>query len=177
MSLPPLRIATGAQPIAARGADQFVVHFAPYFILALATVAVAGIGTYAFAAYALAYSCFWIHLVASVRALRRRPGGFVVTPKTGSGRSPMRAALPALCAIAVLGTASLVGLLRARDAAMLNNAAFASLHMCVLATGVGVALWPRPVRVRIGWTSRGIRRAARRGRRAPAGQPEVDRVP
>jgi cellulose synthase (UDP-forming) len=145
MSLPPVRILTGAQPIAVHSADLFLVHFAPYFVLALLTVAVAGAGRYTFAAYALAFSCFWVHVAASARALLRLPGGFVVTPKAGPGRLPLRAASPALCAVAVLGAASLAGLVRSRDAAMLNNVAFASLHMCVLMTGIGAALWPRSV--------------------------------
>jgi cellulose synthase (UDP-forming) len=72
MSLPAVRILTGAQPIAAHGADNFLVHFAPYFVLALTTVAVAGAGTYTFTAYALAFSCFWVHVVASGRAVLRR---------------------------------------------------------------------------------------------------------
>jgi cellulose synthase (UDP-forming) len=56
MSLPVIRIATGEQPIAGAGADQFLIHFAPYFGLALLAVALAGAGTYTWRAFALAFS-------------------------------------------------------------------------------------------------------------------------
>src|SRR5205823_10181965 len=124
MLLPLVRILTGAQPVAASGADQFLLHFAPYFFLALSTVAVAGSGTYTFAGYTLAASSFWIHLVATARALVRRPGRFVVTPKSGTAGWPLRAIWPALLAIVLLSTASVAGLTYSHDAGMLNNVAF-----------------------------------------------------
>src|SRR5207302_5623788 len=62
MSLPVVRILFGLQPLAATTADQFLLHFAPYYCAALATVAVAGYGTYTYGAFALAAASFWIHV-------------------------------------------------------------------------------------------------------------------
>ena len=68
MSLPVIRMLTGAQPVAGATADQFLLHFAPYFGASLVTVVVAGAGAYTFAAFALAAASFWIHIHASLRA-------------------------------------------------------------------------------------------------------------
>ena len=84
LSLPVIRITTGLQPIAGAGADEFLVHFAGYFGLAVLTVAAVGSGSYTFSAYALATSTFWIHVHATCKAVFRRPGRFVVTPKSGT---------------------------------------------------------------------------------------------
>src|SRR5206468_6996402 len=81
MTLPVVRMLTGEQPLAAASADQFLLHFAPYFCFALGAVARAGRGSYTFAAFALAASTWWVHALSSLRALLRRPGRFVVTPK------------------------------------------------------------------------------------------------
>jgi cellulose synthase (UDP-forming) len=140
MSFPVVRILTGAQPLAASGADQFLMHFAPYFALALYMVALMGSGAYTFRAFALQAASFWIHVHASLAVLLRRPGSFKVTPKRGaSGRQP-RAVLPGLAAIAVLVTVAGYGLLRSQDPGTLNNAAFALVHVSVLAAGIGPAL-------------------------------------
>jgi cellulose synthase (UDP-forming) len=140
MSFPVIRIATGAQPLAAAAADQFLLHFAPYFALALYMVALMGSGAYTFRAFALQAASFWIHVHASIAVLARRPGSFKVTPKRGaSGRQP-RAVLPGLAAIAVLVAAAAYGLLRSSDPGTLNNAAFALVHVSVLAAGVAPAL-------------------------------------
>ncbi len=45
MTFPVVRILTGAQPIASASADQFLLHFVPYFAVALGAVAVAGGGS------------------------------------------------------------------------------------------------------------------------------------
>ena len=58
MSLPVVRILTGAQPLAATTADQFLLHFAPYYCAALAAVALAGYSTYTFGAFPLAAGAF-----------------------------------------------------------------------------------------------------------------------
>src|SRR5690606_38145738 len=55
MSLPVIRIVTGAQPVAGASADAFLSHFAPYFGLALLAVAVAGAGTYTWRAFSVAF--------------------------------------------------------------------------------------------------------------------------
>ena len=140
MSLPVIRIVTGAQPLASASADQFLLHFAPYFGMALLSVAVSGRGSYTFDAFALSFANFWIHVLASLATLLRRPGKFVVTPKQGvEGRQPAAVA-PGLVAIVVLVGASVFGLARGVSPAMLNNVAFAMLHVVVLSCGVSHAL-------------------------------------
>lgn len=139
MALPVIRIVFGRQPLAAANADQFLVHFGPYFALALTTVAVAGAGRYTFRAFALAASTFWVHLVATVAVLLRRRGRFVVTPKTAATRRQPGAVWPTLVTMAVLAGAVGYGLTRSRGPAMLNNVAFASVHLVILAIGVSAA--------------------------------------
>lgn len=142
LALPAIRIVTGAQPIAGAGADSFLAHFAPYFGFALATVASVGSGTYTFAAYSLATSTFWVHVHASSRALLRRSGSFVVTPKQGDASRQLRSAAPTAIVVALLTAAAVFGLARSRDPATLNNVAFALLHITVLTHGVWPALAP-----------------------------------
>jgi cellulose synthase (UDP-forming) len=144
MSLPVIRIATGAQPLAAATADQFLLHFAPYYVGALATVALAGYGTYTYQAFALAAGSFWIHVQAAFNSLLRRPARFVVTPKHGTVARQPGAVAPALIAIAILIGAAAYGLSRSHGAATLNNVAFASLHATVLLTAAIPALRLRP---------------------------------
>ena len=140
MLFPVVRITTNAQPVAEVGADQFLLHFAPYFGLALVAVALAGAGSYTWRAFALSFASWWIHVHATLRLLRRRPSRFVVTPKKGAeGRQP-RAVWPSLAAIAVLGAAVVIGLSRDLDAGTLNNVAFAAVHIVVLTAGVRPAL-------------------------------------
>jgi len=142
MALPVVRILTGTQPIAGASADSFLAHFAPYFGLAVATVASVGAGTYTFAAYSLATSTFWIHVHATAKAVFRRPGRFVVTPKEGGTGRQLRPALPALATATVLSGAATWGLLQGRDPATLNNVAFAALHISVLIHGTWPAVFP-----------------------------------
>jgi cellulose synthase (UDP-forming) len=140
MTFPVVRILTGEQPLAAPAADQFLLHFAPYFGLALSMVAMMGSGAYTFRAFALQSASFWIHVHASVLALLRRPGSFKVTPKRGAdGRQP-RAVLPALAAAAVLLGVAVLGLIRHHDPSTMNNVAFACVHLTVLSFGVAPAL-------------------------------------
>lgn len=140
MTLPVVRILTGAQPLAGASADQFLLHFAPYFGMSLLTVAIAGAGTYTFRAFALAAANFWIHCHASLAVLTGRRGRFVVTPKRGDARRQPRAVVPGLVAIAVLFGAATVGLVRSQSPATLNNVAFALLHVSVLGAGIAPAL-------------------------------------
>jgi cellulose synthase (UDP-forming) len=145
MSFPVVRILTGAQPLAATTADQFLVHFAPYFGMALLALTWLGGGAYTFRAFALQAASFWIHVQSSVLALLRRRGRFVVTPKEGAvGRQP-RAVAPALAALAVLTGVAAYGLARGQDPATLNNVAFAALHVCVLLSGALPALRSAPL--------------------------------
>jgi hypothetical protein len=134
-----VRIFTGAQPLAGASADQFLVHFAPYFATALLTVATIGAGCYTYAAFCLATASFGIHVQATLRAVFRRRQRFVVTPKRGSGVRQPRAVLPALVAMGVLFAAVVIGLERSSTPAMLNNVSFAMLHLIVLGTGVAPA--------------------------------------
>jgi cellulose synthase (UDP-forming) len=147
MTFPIVRLLTGAQPLAATSADQFLGHFAPYFGLSLLAVTALGGGAYTFRAFALQTASFWIHVQSSVLALLGRRGGFVVTPKEGIEGPQPRAVAPALAAIAVLLAVTTYGLLRDRDPATLNNVAFAGLHIAVLISGVLPALRRRPLPV------------------------------
>ncbi len=142
MSLPVVRILTGAQPLAGASADQFLVHFAPYFGAALLTVATAGSGSYTFAAFSLAVASFWVHVGTSLATLMGRRSRFVVTPKRGETRRQPRAAAPALLMLALLLAVAVIGVLRDRSPATLNNVAFAMLHVTVLSAGVVHALRP-----------------------------------
>lgn len=147
--LPVVRLTTGAQPIAAQGADQFLVHFAPYFGLSLLTVAVAGAGSYTFRAYATTMATFWLHVRASLAVAVGRTGGFTVTPKGGAGAPQPLAMWPSLVAVVVLVAVAVTGLLREVSASTLNNVAFVALHVAVLLRGSWPALvgaaHPRPV--------------------------------
>jgi len=148
MALPVVRILTGRQPLAAANADQFLVHFGPYFALALSTVAVAGAGKYTFRAFALAAASFWVHIAATFAVLLRRRGRFVVTPKSGTGRRQPLAVWPTLLAIITLSGAAAYGLAHSRGPAMFNNVAFAAVHLCILLVGIAPAF--RRVRVLTG---------------------------
>jgi cellulose synthase (UDP-forming) len=140
MSFPLVRILFGVQPLAHLTAPQFLLHFVPYFVVALSTAALAGAGSYTFTALALAASSFWVFIVASLLTLARRRGSFKVTPKTGANSRQPRAVAPALVAIAVLAAVSVWGLIRSRDSATFNNVAFALFHICILMTGCWPAL-------------------------------------
>jgi cellulose synthase (UDP-forming) len=142
MSMPIVRIATGAQPIAAAGGDAFLAHFAPYFGWALLTVARAGAGTYTFNAFALQTASFWIHIQATLLTLAGRRGRFVVTPKQGERERQLRPIWPALAMLAALSCAAVYGLLHSDSPATLNNVAFALMHITVLLAGVWGALVP-----------------------------------
>lgn len=140
MTLPVIRLLTGAQPVSAASADQFLLHFLPYFGGAILSVAIAGEGRYSFEAFTLMAASFWVHVHASLRAVLRRPGRFVVTPKVGAGTRQPWAVLPALAAVGVLAATAGVGLWRDQSAGTLNNVAFALLHVVVLLVGVWPAL-------------------------------------
>jgi cellulose synthase (UDP-forming) len=142
MAFPLVRILFGVQPLANLTAPMFLLHFAPYFAVALSTAALAGAGAYTFGALALANSTFWLHIVASVLTAFGRKGSFKVTPKQGAGARQPGAVVVPLVAVGVLFGVSAYGLARSRDAATFNNAAFALFHMSVLLTGAWPALRP-----------------------------------
>src|SRR5262249_9669656 len=95
MTFPVVRILTGAQPLATTTADQFPVHFAPYFGLALFAVTSLGGGAYTFRSFALQAASFWIHVQSTVLVVLGRTGRFVVTPKQGAAKRQPRAVAPA----------------------------------------------------------------------------------
>jgi cellulose synthase (UDP-forming) len=140
MMFPLVRILFGVQPLAHLTAPEFLLHFVPYFLIALSTAALAGAGSYTFTALALAAASFWVFITASVLTVLRRRGSFKVTPKTGANRRQPRAVAPALAAIAILAGVSIWGLVHNRDSATYNNASFALFHFCVLLTGCWPAL-------------------------------------
>ncbi|MGK5682145.1 glycosyltransferase family 2 protein [Actinoplanes sp. URMC 104] len=142
MLMPLLRIAFGAQPLASASAADFLVHFAPYFVLSIVSVARAGAGAYTFAAFALAAANFWIGIVSTVREVLRRPARFVVTPKHGAGSWQPRVVAPALAAAGVLTAVSVWGLVRDPSAGILNGVAFAMIHAIILVSGSAAALQP-----------------------------------
>lgn len=142
MTFPAVRILFGVQPLAHLSAPEFLLHFVPYFAVALSTAALAGTGAYTFGALALAASTFWIHIVASLLTAGRRKGSFKVTPKQGAGGPQPRAVAAPLTAIVVLAGVSVYGLAVSRNAATFNNAAFALFHVSVLLTGAWPALRP-----------------------------------
>jgi cellulose synthase (UDP-forming) len=140
MSLPVVRLLFGIQPLARISADQFLIHFAPYYCGALGAVALAGSGTYTFGAFALASSSFWIHVQASINAVLRRAARFVVTPKHGKNVRQPRAVAPVLVTVAVLVGSSVYGIVHTHGPATLNNVAFAALHSSILLIGIAPAL-------------------------------------
>jgi cellulose synthase (UDP-forming) len=140
MSFPVVRLLGGGQPIGGIDAPEFLLHFAPYYAIALTTAALAGAGSYTFAAFALAAANFWIHVLSTVYQVLGRSGSFVVTPKEGAAERQPGAVMPALGAIAVLVAVSIYGLSRNRDAATINNVSFAVFHISVLLTGCWAAL-------------------------------------
>jgi cellulose synthase (UDP-forming) len=142
MLFPVLRILFEIQPLADLTAPEFLLHFTPYFLLALTTAAVAGRGSYTFSALALASTSFWLFIVASVLTAARRRGSFKVTPKQGATERQPRAVAPSLVAIAVLIAVSVYGLARSQDAATFNNVAFALFHVTILLAGAWPALAP-----------------------------------
>src|SRR6185436_10274427 len=145
MSFPVIRLIGGGQPIAGITAPEFLLHFAPYFAVALTTAALAGAGSYTFAAFALAAANFWIHCMATVYTVLRKEGSFVVTPKVGAGARQPAAVMPALVVVGILVLASIYGLVRERDAATINNVCFAAVHVSILLTGC----WPALAKPRI----------------------------
>jgi cellulose synthase (UDP-forming) len=141
MALPVVRIFTGQQPLAGATADQFLLHFAPYFAMSLAAVAVAGAGAYTFDAFALLIANFSVQVFSTLAVIARRRRRFVVTAKRGVDNPQPEAVLPALLVMCVLLSAMGYALDRSLTAGTLNNVAFAILHFSVLSIGV----WPAVV--------------------------------
>jgi cellulose synthase (UDP-forming) len=147
MSFPVVRLLGGGQPIGGIDAPVFLLHFVPYYAVALTTAAVAGAGSYTFAAFALSAANFWIHVLSTIYTVLRKKGSFVVTPKKGAEARQPGAVMPALAAVGVLVAASIYGLARNRDAATINNVSFALVHVSILMTGCWAALQKPPAPV------------------------------
>jgi cellulose synthase (UDP-forming) len=143
MSLPVLRIFAHVQPIHQGSADQFLVHFVPYFASCVLTVAVASDGRYTFGAYSLAAANFGVHIRAAGRVVLRKRGKFVVTPKHGVDGRQLRPIRPALLAMAVLLAAIGYALATSHAPSALTNVAFASIHLVILASGSWSAMLRR----------------------------------
>jgi cellulose synthase (UDP-forming) len=140
MSFPVIRLLGGGQPIGHIDAPVFLLHFVPYYAVALTVAAVAGAGSYTFAAFALSAANFWIHVLSTIYTVLRKKGSFVVTPKKGAAARQPGAVMPALAAVAILVAVSVYGLIRHRNAATINNVSFAAVHVSILMTGCWAAL-------------------------------------
>ena len=121
MALPVIRIFSGAQPLAGATADQFLLHFAPYFCVSLLAVAVAGAGDYTFDAFALLISTFFVQVLSTLFVILGDGGGSWSPPNTGSTAPNRGAVLPALLAMGGLLAAMAYALDRSLTAATLNN--------------------------------------------------------
>jgi cellulose synthase (UDP-forming) len=140
MSFPVIRLLGGGQPLGGIDAPVFLLHFVPYYAVALTMAAVAGSGSYTFAAFTLSAANFWIHILSTVYTVLKKKGSFVVTPKQGAGARQPSAVMPALVAVGVLAAACVYGLATNPDAATINNVSFALVHISILMTGCWAAL-------------------------------------
>jgi cellulose synthase (UDP-forming) len=140
MSFPVVRLLGGGQPIGHIDAPTFLLHFVPYYAVALTMAAVAGAGSYTFAAFALSAANFWIHILSTIYTVLRKSGSFVVTPKKGAEARQPAAVMPALVAVGVLAAACIYGLVTNPDAATINNVSFAAVHISILMSGCWAAL-------------------------------------
>jgi hypothetical protein len=144
MTFPVVRLLGGGQPIGGINAPEFLLHFVPYYAVALTMAAVAGAGSYTFAAFTLSAANFWIHILSTIYTVLRKKGSFVVTPKKGAEARQPSAVMPALAAVGVLIAASIYGLIHNPDAATINNVSFAAVHVSILMTGCWAALQKPP---------------------------------
>ena len=126
LSLPALRLVFGWQALDAQ-ADEFAVHFLPYFLVAILNLGRFTNGAYTLAGLAMNWGSFAIHIRGTLRALAGRPGGFQVTPKRATRAPVWRRYVPNLVAIALLVVASVVGLARGMNPAGFNNVTFAAI--------------------------------------------------
>ncbi len=128
MSFPVIRLLGGGQPIGGIDAPEFLLHFVPYYAVALTMAAVAGAGSYTFAAFALSAANFWIHVLvhdlhraAQEGLLRRDPEEGRRGPPAGGGDA--RARVPSGYCSRPASTASFTN----PDAATINNVSFAAV--------------------------------------------------
>ena len=139
-SFPVVRLLTGAQPVEVGSANDFLLHWGPYFLCSMLMVALVARGRYTYAAFALMEASFWIHALASILTVLRRKGSFAVTPKQGSTGRQLRPVAVPLVVCAILATVSIVGLARDGSPGTITNVAFAMVHLTVLLSGIMPAL-------------------------------------
>ena len=114
--------------------------------MALTTAALAGAGSYTFAAFALAAANFWIHCLSTVYTVLRKEGSFVVTPKKGAAARQPGAVMPALVMVGILVRGEhLRPDTRTRTRRRINNVCFAAVHVSILMTGC----WPALAKPRV----------------------------
>lgn len=141
-SFPVVKTLTGAQPVNVVSANDFLLHWGPYFLSSMATVALVARGRYTYAAFALMESSFWIHALASLLTLARRKGRFTVTPKQGSSGRQLRPVIIPLAVVILLGAVSLYGFTQDQSPGAFTTAAFALVHITVVLSGIWPALQP-----------------------------------
>ncbi|MET0910634.1 MAG: glycosyltransferase [Ilumatobacteraceae bacterium] len=146
MLLPMTRLLFGWQPLGMVDTNDFILHFAPYFVASLATVSVASGGVFGFSSFALSSATFGVQIRSLGRVLFRRTGGFVVTPKHGASGRQFRPVGLTIVFIVGLSLAIVVGLVRDPSPSTFNNVAYAGLHLVVLCCGAGPALVGRAER-------------------------------
>ncbi|MEW6476157.1 MAG: glycosyltransferase [Actinomycetota bacterium] len=139
-TFPVVKTLTGDQPVNVVSANDFLLHWGPYFLSSMATVALVARGRYTYAAFALMESSFWIHVLASLLTVARRRGRFAVTPKQGRAGRQLRPVIVPLLVVLVLGAVSVYGLVNDQSPGAFTTAAFALVHISVVLSGILPAL-------------------------------------
>jgi cellulose synthase (UDP-forming) len=145
LSLPSLFIFTGAQPFSVSTASQMLLYFAPYYIVSLVVVAVAGGGSYTFEAYCMYIGNFWIHIAATIYVLTGSKMVWVVTAKQSSQRREPGSVVPALVTLGILALTAVYGIASGFTSAVANNLTFAAVYVAVILFGIWPALANAPV--------------------------------
>lgn len=145
LSLPVVFVFTGAQPFNGSTSTEMLLYFAPYFIISLAIVALAGGGSYTFDAYCLYIANFWIHIAATVYVLTGSKMVWVVTAKQSSRRREPGSVVPALMALGVLTVTAVYGIASGFTSAVANNLSFAAVYATVMLIGIWPALAKAPI--------------------------------
>lgn len=139
LSLPILRLLFGWQVLDAT-ADQFAIHFLPYFLVAIVNLGRFTNGAYTIAGLAMNWGSFAIHIRGTLRALGGRPLGFQVTPKQAVRAAAWRRYVPNLAGVGLLVVASAVGLARGFTPAAFNNVMFAVVDALLIGSIAGFAV-------------------------------------
>ncbi|MGB7049989.1 MAG: glycosyltransferase [Acidimicrobiales bacterium] len=140
LSLPTIFIFTGAQPFSGSTSTEMLLYFAPYYIISLVVVAVAGGGSYTFEAYCMYIANFWIHIAATIYVVTGSKMIWVVTAKQSTERREPGSVVPALAVLGILAVTVVYGIASGFTSAVANNLAFAGVYMAVLLFGIWPAL-------------------------------------